>query len=70
MQDRSPGQAEREAMAAINSILWGSDDFHGIQQFYVAWQSRARRAVAFMGKSMLKEMLLEQMSRSATLSSM
>eukprot|EP00969_Alexandrium_andersonii_P258562 11432150-Alexandrium_andersonii.AAC.1 len=42
-QDRSPGQAQREAMAGITSIAWGSDDYRGIHQFYVAWQSRAWR---------------------------
>eukprot|EP00969_Alexandrium_andersonii_P312123 13790199-Alexandrium_andersonii.AAC.1 len=42
-QDRSPGQAQREALAGITTPSWGSDDYHGIQQFYIAWQSRAWR---------------------------
>eukprot|EP00969_Alexandrium_andersonii_P257288 11374931-Alexandrium_andersonii.AAC.1 len=50
MQDRSEGQAEREAMAAISSVQWGMDDYNAIQQFYVARQARAWRVVAFMGE--------------------
>eukprot|EP00969_Alexandrium_andersonii_P269840 11926906-Alexandrium_andersonii.AAC.1 len=30
-QDRSPGQAQREALAGITTLTWGSDDYHGIQ---------------------------------------
>eukprot|EP00969_Alexandrium_andersonii_P198634 8772314-Alexandrium_andersonii.AAC.1 len=57
-------------MEAITSVQWGQDDFDGIQQFYIAWQARAWRVIAFMGRGMLKEMLLEQMGSSNVLSSL
>eukprot|EP00969_Alexandrium_andersonii_P237032 10462912-Alexandrium_andersonii.AAC.1 len=36
MLDRSPGQAEREAMQGVTSLQWGTDDFQGTCLLYTS----------------------------------
>eukprot|EP00969_Alexandrium_andersonii_P184339 8144508-Alexandrium_andersonii.AAC.1 len=44
LQDRNPGQGDLEASQSISNVHWGTDDYEGIQVFFLTWQDRARRA--------------------------